>query len=243
MGTMSRNAAAPHGPTRILAFAVALSLALSASCGPAYAQVAQLATPGAAQMLTIEILDGEGALNNIRQRDAREPIVQVTDENHKPVAGVALLLLIHGSNGATASFSGSATLSLTTNAEGIARATGLKLGRKPGNITISVTATVGAVVVASAVIHQTNVLKLAKSSGQTSATNSGTSGSGTDGSTGQAGTQASAPAKHGLFHLSKTTLIAGASVIAAAAVVGIIYATKDNGATSLTLGNGTVGHP
>jgi len=248
MGTMSRNAAAPHGPTRILAFAVALSLALSASCGPAYAQVAQLATPGAAQMLTIEILDGEGALNNIRQRDAREPIVQVTDENHKPVAGVALLLLIHGSNGATASFSGSPTLRLTTNAEGIARATGLKLGRKPGNITISVTATVGAVVVASAVIHQTNVLKLAKSSGQnpsgqTSATNSGTSGSGTDGSTGQAGTQASAPAKHGLFHLSKTTLIAGASVIAAAAVVGIIYATKDNGATSLTLGNGTVGHP
>jgi hypothetical protein len=226
----------------MLAFAVALWLAVAASCGPAYAQTIQSATPGAAQMLTIEILDGEGALNNIRQRDAREPIVQVTDQNHKPVSGVALLLLIHGgSGGATASFTGSPSLSLVTDQEGIARAVGLKLGRKPGNITISVTASVGGVVVASTIIHQTNVLKLAKSSsqnpsGQNSATNSGANGSGTS----QAGSTA---AKHGIFHLSKTTLIAGAAVVAAAAVVGIIYATKGNGATSLTLGTGIVGHP
>ena len=30
-------------------------------------------------------VEGDGAINNIRQRTAREPIVQVEDENHKPV--------------------------------------------------------------------------------------------------------------------------------------------------------------
>ena len=37
--------------------------------------------------LNIVIVDGEGDTNNIRQHTAREPIVQVEDENHKPVAG------------------------------------------------------------------------------------------------------------------------------------------------------------
>ena len=37
----------------------------------------------------IEVVEGDGAINNIRQRTAREPIVQVEDENHKPVAGAA----------------------------------------------------------------------------------------------------------------------------------------------------------
>jgi hypothetical protein len=43
------------------------------------------------KQLTISILEGEGAINNIRQRTAREAIVQVQDENHKPVAGVAAI--------------------------------------------------------------------------------------------------------------------------------------------------------
>jgi hypothetical protein len=244
MGTMSRIAVAAHGPSRTLAFAIAVSLVVTAACEPADAQTIQPVATGTAQMLTIEILEGEGALNNIRQRDAREPIVQVTDENHKPVAGLALLFLIHGSDGATASFSGSQSLALTTNGEGIARVAGMQLGRKPGNIAISVSATVAGVVVASAVIHQTNVLKLAKSATQNSSSQTSANGSGAEGSTGQAGgTQASTAAKHGIFHLSKTTLIVGAAVVAAAAVVGIIYATKGNGATSITLGTGTVGHP
>ena len=37
--------------------------------------------------LNISILEGEGSINNIRQRVAREAMVQVDDENHKPVAG------------------------------------------------------------------------------------------------------------------------------------------------------------
>ena len=72
--------------------------------------------PGALQ---ITILDGEGALNNIRQRTAREPIVQVEDQNHKPVAGVIILFSAHaGSGGAGATFNGLSTLSVKTDANG-----------------------------------------------------------------------------------------------------------------------------
>lgn len=47
------------------------------------------ATAQVAPMLNLVVLEGDGATSNIRQRTAREPIVQVQDENHKPVAGVA----------------------------------------------------------------------------------------------------------------------------------------------------------
>jgi hypothetical protein len=48
---------------------------------------AQVEKPGASGRLTIIILEGVGALNNIKQGTAREPIVRVDDENHRPVAG------------------------------------------------------------------------------------------------------------------------------------------------------------
>ena len=43
--------------------------------------------------LSITIVEGEGAINNIRQRVNREPIVQVEDQNHKPVAGAVVVFL------------------------------------------------------------------------------------------------------------------------------------------------------
>ena len=55
---------------------------------PALAQEPQAGPPPA--KLNIVILEGEGATNNIRQRVAREPIVQVEDENRRPLAGVAV---------------------------------------------------------------------------------------------------------------------------------------------------------
>ena len=42
------------------------------------------ATAQVAPMLNLVVLEGEGATNNIRQRTARDPVVQVEDENHKP---------------------------------------------------------------------------------------------------------------------------------------------------------------
>ena len=44
--------------------------------------------------LSINIVEGEGAINNIRQRVNREPIVQVEDQNHKPIAGAVVVFFL-----------------------------------------------------------------------------------------------------------------------------------------------------
>src|SRR5277367_3384090 len=94
----------------------------------------------AAPRLNLVIIEGDGAINNIRQRTAREPIVQVEDENHKPVAGAAVLFLLpdHGSGGTFAN--GSHSLSVTTNAQGQATAHGIHVNNVQGPFQITVTA-------------------------------------------------------------------------------------------------------
>src|SRR5208337_366679 len=69
-----------------------------------------------AKSLQIVILDDEAPLNNISERTAREPIVQVQDENHRPLAGAAVLFAIHpAAGGASAAFAnGASTLSVVT---------------------------------------------------------------------------------------------------------------------------------
>jgi hypothetical protein len=136
---------------------LALALVIGLAAGPAAPLFAQT-VPAAPMMLHITILDGEDSLNNIRERTAREPIVQVEDENHKPVAGALLIFSIqNGGTGAGGSFNGLSTLSVTTDSEGKAIAHGLKPNATSGSYTIGVTATLGALV-ATAVIHQSNVL-------------------------------------------------------------------------------------
>ena len=94
---------------RILSLLLALWL-------PAIAQVAP--------MLNLVVLEGEGATNNIRQRTAREPVVQVQDENHKPVAG-AIVVFTLPSNGAGGTFAnGARTLTVISDNNGQAAARG-----------------------------------------------------------------------------------------------------------------------
>jgi len=176
------------------------------------------------QALEITILDGEGALNNIRQRTAREPIVQVKDRNRKPVAGALVLFAIHdGPSGAGASINGASSFSAITDAGGRAEARGFTPNGIEGQFTISVTATLGAAV-ATAIIHQQNRL------GEAS------------------GTPEAPPAKpvHTGFHIipkktvTRELLVTG--VVAAAMVVVVIIANESS-ASSITAGAGVVGHP
>ncbi|MBV8818495.1 MAG: Ig-like domain-containing protein [Acidobacteriaceae bacterium] len=104
--------------------------------------------------ITIEILEGDGAVNNIKQRTAREPIVRVTDENHKPVAG-AVVLFTSPSSGPGGLFNGAQTLSVTTNAQGQALGTGFRPNTIKGRYQIQVHATLGQLV-ADQIIHQAN---------------------------------------------------------------------------------------
>jgi hypothetical protein len=110
----------------------------------------------AAVALNIVIVEGEGAINNPRLRTAREPIVEVQDENHKPVAG-ALVLFATPDHGAGATFTnGLKTLSVTTDSQGRATAQGFKPNSTAGTFQIVVTATyLGRT--AQAKISQTNL--------------------------------------------------------------------------------------
>jgi len=90
--------------------------------------------------LNIVIVEGEGATNNIRQRAAREPIVQVEDENHKPVAGAAVIFTLptHGAGGTFAN--GAHTLTAVTNEQGQAVARGFTTNNAKGSYQMRVTA-------------------------------------------------------------------------------------------------------
>jgi hypothetical protein len=229
MRAVSCEKTASHTFSRMLKCLVGVCFVTGTCSMTVAGQVSQVA-PGGTQHLYINILEGEGALNNIRQRDAREPVVQVTDENHKPVAGVALLFLIHGgSSGATATFDGGLSFSTTTDAQGIAHAAGLHLGTHPGSFTISVTASVNGVVAATSVIHESNIITALNSAA-----------SGTSSTASNVGTTV---AKQGILHLSRAALVATGSAVAAAAVVVTVVAVTRNNSTSLTLGSSTVGHP
>jgi hypothetical protein len=114
--------------------------------------------------LTITILDGEGALNNIRARTAREPIVQVTDENHKPVSGALVLFkVVPGPNGAGGSFSGTSSLNAQTDANGQVVGHGLQPNTTQGKFQIQVTANYAGLT-AQATINQTNQRIITKTS-------------------------------------------------------------------------------
>ncbi len=107
--------------------------------------------------LQIVIVEGEGAINNVKQRVNREPIVQVEDENHKPVAGAAVIFFLpNGGPGGTFA-NGSTSLTTTTNAQGQAVARGIRFNNQAGNMQIRVAASFAGQT-ASAVITQTNVL-------------------------------------------------------------------------------------
>ena len=106
--------------------------------------------------LKITIIDGDEAINNIRQRTAREPIVQVEDENNRPVAGAAVVFLLPN-DGAGGTFTGGAkSLSVMTDANGRAVARGLRPNNVAGRYQIRVSATSQGRT-GRAVVQQTNV--------------------------------------------------------------------------------------
>lgn len=128
---------------------------LSYSYAPVHAQ-----TPAPVAKLHIVIVEGEGAINNVRQRVAREPIVQVEDENRKPIAGAAVTFLLP-QQGAGATFvNGARSATLLTDNSGRAVARGLRPNNVEGQYQIRVTASHQGQT-ASVTINQTNALAVA----------------------------------------------------------------------------------
>ncbi|HYV64508.1 MAG TPA: hypothetical protein VE958_17620 [Bryobacteraceae bacterium] len=114
--------------------------------------------------LSITIVEGEGAINNVRQRVNREPIVQVEDENHKPIAGAVVVFLLPD-QGASGTFAnGSRMLMTVTDNQGRAAARGIRPNNQSGPMQIRVTASFQGLT-ASSVITQTNAAGAAAASG------------------------------------------------------------------------------
>lgn len=200
---------------RGLGFLVAGCLALP--CVPAmFAQAPE-------HTLNLVIVEGDGAINNIRQRTAREPIVQVEDENHKPVAGAAVIFLLpeRGAGGTFAD--GSHSLTVITNAQGRASARGIHLNSVQGQFQIAVTATSNGLT-ATATISQSIAVGAAAGAG----------GAG-------AGVAAGLSAKAIVIIVVAAAAAAGGAAYAATHSGGNNAATAAG--TTITPGTGTVGPP
>jgi len=88
--------------------------------------------------LNIIVIQGEGAINHVRQSVASEPIIRMEDENHKPIAGATVVFTLP-TGGATGQFAnGGKMLVITTDAQGRATAAGLKVNEYPGKLVILV---------------------------------------------------------------------------------------------------------
>jgi hypothetical protein len=181
----------------------------------------QLATaPGVAQSapvpskLFIQVLEGEGALNDMRSRTTREPIVQVQDENHKPIAGVVIIFTTP-SSGASATFSNGLTnLQTVTDVEGKAIAAGFKPNGISGSYQIRVQANWNQLTTTS-VINQTNT-KQSSTSTQT---------------------------VHAARAFPLKAVLIVAAVAAAAGVTTGILATRGGSGPTISAGTPTVGAP
>jgi hypothetical protein len=145
----------------------------------------------------------------------------VEDENHKPIAGAAVLFLLpdNGSGGTFAD--GSHTLRVVTNAQGRAAANGIHLNNVQGQFQIQVNASY-------------NGLSASTTISQSIGAAAGTAGASTAAATGIS---------------AKVVVIV--VIAAAAVAGGAYYATHSGGGnnnntntgTTITAGNGTVGPP
>ena len=175
------------------------------------AATAQSAQPGS---LFIKIIDGEGALNDIRARTAREPIVEVDDQNHKPVAGALVLFSLDKSGSSYASFAGMPSVSVETDTAGRAVGTGFQITGRKGTYNIRVQAKYGALIAMSAIL-ESNVDVVASDNGASTAA-------------------------RGISH-KKIWIVS--SVLAAGAIAGIIIASQQSSPATIAAGTGTVGAP
>jgi hypothetical protein len=114
--------------------------------------------------LKILVIGGEGSINNVKQRTAREPVIEVRDRNNRPVAG-ALVLFEAPRNGASGTFiGGSPTLRATTDPSGRAVGQGFRPNNTGGQFGIQVTASYQGLT-AAATINMSNAIAAGAAAG------------------------------------------------------------------------------
>lgn len=130
------------------AFVVCLALA-PLSTAPVRAQQAP-------SSLGIVIVQGEGQINKIEEQGNLEPVIQVQDQNQRPVAGASVVFFLPNRGPGGTFFDGAKSLTVTTDAQGRATARGIRFNDVSGQMQIRVTASFGGQT-ATATITQNNV--------------------------------------------------------------------------------------
>ena len=99
-----------------------------------------LASPASAQEAGIKIIvqEGQGAINNIPQRRAKEPVIQVQHEDGEPVVGATVTFLLPDSGPGGTFADGARMLNIQTDAKGQAVGRGLKPNATSGRFLIRV---------------------------------------------------------------------------------------------------------
>ena len=125
-----------------------------------------LAAPSSAQTPGIKLViqEGQGAINNIQQHHAKEPVVQVTDENGAPIAQASVTFQLPETGPGGAFADDHKMLTVQTDEKGLAVGRGLHPNQSAGQFQIRVTASFQGST-ASAVISQINAAPAATSGG------------------------------------------------------------------------------
>lgn len=176
--------------------------------------------------ISIVVVEGEGASNNVRSRLNRQIVVRLEDDSHRPVAGAAVNFFLPNQGPGGTFMNGTSSLTTTTDSRGRAYAGGIQFNQQAGPMQVRVAGSYAGQT-ASAVVNQTNVV------GPVVTGNPGKTSGGGGG-------------------LSTTAKILIIVAIAGGAAAGAILATRGGGSSSpaavtptatITAGQPTVGAP
>jgi len=90
--------------------------------------------------LRITVLEGEGAMNNIKLRSPRNLVVQIEDSNKKPLPQVAVTFTAPNTGAGGAFSNGESTTTVTTDPQGRASIRGFRPNTQAGKFEIRVSA-------------------------------------------------------------------------------------------------------
>ena len=120
-------------PKNLLALGLCVLIASPVMTPAACAQT----LPARIQLVVVE---GEGVINDVHQRTARNLVVKVEDDDHRPVPGASVVFALPISDASGEFPNGSRNLTAVTNQDGLAVAHGLRTNQVPGKVQIYVTA-------------------------------------------------------------------------------------------------------
>ncbi len=121
---------------------------------------------GQSSSISIKVLEGNAAINNISRKTAYAPVVQVVDSTGQPVAQATVTFTAPAIGPGGRFSDGGTTLTMLTDDEGKAVGRGLTPNNTPGQFEIRVTAG-SARRTARAIITQTNAAPVRAQSGNT----------------------------------------------------------------------------